>query len=85
MVFGIHVCAGSYQHRHDTEPGCAVQAAIQHGALDEARFLNYRKLQRELRHLEARRDDLTHREEKEKWKKISQLGKEFKKIKKNTK
>jgi ribosome biogenesis GTPase / thiamine phosphate phosphatase len=41
---------------HDREPGCAVRAALASGALDEARFASYRKLQRELRALAIRRD-----------------------------
>lgn len=32
---------------HEDEPGCAVQAAIEAGALDERRLKNYRKLLRE--------------------------------------
>lgn len=32
---------------HDTEPGCAVTAAIEAGALDPGRLARYRKLQRE--------------------------------------
>lgn len=30
--------------RHETEPGCAVQAALERGALDAARLARYRKL-----------------------------------------
>lgn len=33
--------------QHHSEPGCAVQAAIEQGDLDERRFLNYEKLMRE--------------------------------------
>ncbi len=33
--------------QHHREPGCAVQAAIASGALDNQRFLHYQKLQRE--------------------------------------
>jgi len=33
--------------RHETEPGCAVQAALAAGALDAARLANRRKLERE--------------------------------------
>src|SRR5437870_9061770 len=33
---------------HGREPGCAVQAAIQTGALDLGRLENWRKVQREL-------------------------------------
>jgi ribosome biogenesis GTPase len=41
---------------HQTEPACAVRAAIAEGALAEARLESYRKLQRELRHLELKAD-----------------------------
>jgi ribosome biogenesis GTPase len=41
---------------HDSEPGCAVKAAVADGSLDAARFESYRKLERELRSLEVRRD-----------------------------
>lgn len=34
--------------RHRKEPGCAVHAALESGALDEARWASYQKLQREL-------------------------------------
>ena len=34
--------------RHESEPGCAVRAALENGALDPARWQNYRKLQDEL-------------------------------------
>jgi ribosome biogenesis GTPase / thiamine phosphate phosphatase len=35
--------------RHDSEPGCAVQAAVQHGALRLERLTSFRKLASELR------------------------------------
>lgn len=47
--------------RHDREPGCAVTAAVLTGELDERRFASYRKLRRELEHLEARRDERSRR------------------------
>jgi ribosome biogenesis GTPase len=65
--------------RHDLEPGCAVREALENGALDEARFQSYLRLKRELKYLAARRDDRLRLEEKEKWKKISQWAKRFKK------
>lgn len=34
--------------RHRKEPGCAVNAALESGALDPSRWANYQKLQREL-------------------------------------
>jgi ribosome biogenesis GTPase len=41
---------------HEHEPGCAVKAAISNGSLPAERFASYRKLQRELRALEIRKD-----------------------------
>jgi ribosome biogenesis GTPase / thiamine phosphate phosphatase len=41
---------------HEHEPGCAVKAAISGGSLPADRFASYRKLQRELRALEIRKD-----------------------------
>jgi ribosome biogenesis GTPase len=42
--------------QHEHEPGCAVLAAVEGGALDPRRLANYRKLERELA-FEARRGD----------------------------
>ena len=41
---------------HDREPGCAVTAAVESGALDADRLANYRKLRRET-DFQLRRDD----------------------------
>ena len=41
---------------HEHEPGCAVKGAIADGSLPAERFASYRKLQRELRALEVRKD-----------------------------
>jgi len=65
--------------QHDSEPGCAVRTAIQRGDIDAARFQSYLRLKRELRYLEVRRNDRTRIEEKERWKKISQWARRFKK------
>jgi ribosome biogenesis GTPase len=40
--------------RHETEPGCAIRAAIDTGELEEARWTSYAKLLRELAHLERK-------------------------------
>jgi ribosome biogenesis GTPase len=42
--------------RHESEPGCAVQAALALGELDPGRLEHYRKLQREARAFEIRQD-----------------------------
>ena len=41
--------------RHDTEPGCAVKAAIENGILDAERLESYRTLKQELAHVNQRR------------------------------
>jgi ribosome biogenesis GTPase len=41
---------------HETEPGCAVRAAIADGSLDPERLASWRKLQGELRHLALKQD-----------------------------
>jgi ribosome biogenesis GTPase len=48
---------------HETEPGCAVTAAIRSGRLDAERLASYRKLGRELRRLEIRLDKKARAEE----------------------
>ncbi len=42
--------------RHETEPDCAVVAALEGGTLEASRFTSYRKLQRELRAIEVKAD-----------------------------
>ncbi|RJT79089.1 ribosome small subunit-dependent GTPase A [Arthrobacter cheniae] len=41
---------------HDPEPGCAVQAAVELGRLEERRWLSYRKMERELASLHRRQE-----------------------------
>jgi len=41
---------------HEQEPGCAIREALGDGSLSPERFASYRKLQRELRALEIRKD-----------------------------
>lgn len=55
---------------HSGEPGCAVQAALADGRLEQARFDSYVKLQRELAFLKRKTDKLAMLKEKERWKKI---------------
>jgi ribosome biogenesis GTPase len=49
---------------HDSEPGCAVKAALAEGSLPRERWESYRKLQRELRALEIRRDKALRAEQR---------------------
>ncbi|MFI5283715.1 MAG: ribosome small subunit-dependent GTPase A [Candidatus Dormibacterales bacterium] len=56
---------------HQSEPGCAVKAAVAQGSLDATRLQSYRKLQRELRSLAARSDARLRADERRKWKQIA--------------
>lgn len=49
--------------QHQEEPGCEVQGAIEQGRLQKARLANWQTLQKELRHLERRRDVAASRQE----------------------
>jgi ribosome biogenesis GTPase len=52
---------------HNTEPGCAVKAALAAGELAADRHASWLKLQRELRAIELRHDARLRREEVRKW------------------
>ncbi|GAC1473018.1 MAG: ribosome small subunit-dependent GTPase A [Candidatus Dormibacteraceae bacterium] len=56
---------------HDTEPECAIKAALADGSLDAGRFQSFVKLQRELRFVAAKSDMRLRIEERKKWKQIA--------------
>lgn len=60
---------------HDREPGCAVHAALAEGALAAERWESYRKLQRELRSLEIRRNKALRAEERRRWRSVQRSRK----------
>lgn len=62
--------------KHGNEPRCAVRTAIEKGTLDTSRFENYLKMQRELNHLARRQDQFAQRMEKNRWKKLTKMGEE---------
>ncbi|CAN7237016.1 ribosome small subunit-dependent GTPase A [Phenylobacterium sp. LjRoot219] len=53
--------------RHEREPGCAVQAALDDGRLAADRFASWRKLQRELHHEQLKSDPLAQEAERRVW------------------
>jgi ribosome biogenesis GTPase / thiamine phosphate phosphatase len=63
--------------RHETEPDCAVQAAVQAGTLNLARLENQRKLIREQEFLRRKMDPEARSEEKQR---IKRLTREARKI-----
>lgn len=56
--------------RHNGEPGCAVQAAMEDGSLDTARLENWRKLERELAFLKRKIDPDARQNEKQRIKQL---------------
>ena len=63
--------------RHESEPGCAVQLAIQENRLDSARFENYLTLRRELNYLARKQDVVARAEENKRWKRLHKAQKEM--------
>jgi ribosome biogenesis GTPase len=56
---------------HQSEPGCAVQAALDDGTLESERWQSYQKLQREQAYAARKADPRLERETKVAWKKIN--------------
>ncbi|KYP79571.1 ribosome small subunit-dependent GTPase A [Ferroacidibacillus organovorans] len=61
---------------HVSEPGCAIQQAIANGDVSAARFLNYRKMLRELAYVARKEDRQAQAQEREKWKKITKSARQ---------
>lgn len=55
---------------HQNEPGCAVREAIKANRLDEGRFENYIKIQKEQKYLSDRQTQSAAKVERDKWKSI---------------
>lgn len=63
--------------RHESEPGCAVKAAIASGELDAARFESYRSLKKEAEYAD---DKESYLRQKQQWhKEISKFSRQLKK------
>jgi ribosome biogenesis GTPase / thiamine phosphate phosphatase len=70
----IEVIAAECKFRdcaHSSEPGCAVRAALESGLLDPARYQNYHKVGREIRHEAMKTDVKLRLEENRKWRKLT--------------
>lgn len=65
----FHDCA------HESEPGCAVLAAIDSGELPERRLESYRKLMRENQRIVAKTDARMRAEIRKEWKRRGAIGK----------
>ena len=60
--------------RHELEPGCAVQAAVQAGVLEADRLAGFVKLHRELTHLERKDDKAAQSAQNKRWRAIHKAG-----------
>ena len=67
--------------RHETEPGCAVRAAVEAGRLSEKRLDSYLRLNKELEFQTEKNEIGLKRIEKKKYKWIGKAAKEFRKDK----
>lgn len=59
--------------RHETEPDCAVIAAVDGGRVDPARYESYRKLKRETARLREKRDVRAYAERRKQRKKFAKM------------
>jgi ribosome biogenesis GTPase len=66
---------------HTNEPGCAIRAALEGGALDPGRWKNYRKLTRELAFVERKEDRAAREAERKRWISIAKAQRAGKKVK----
>jgi ribosome biogenesis GTPase len=60
---------------HDSEPGCAVTAAIEAGELDARRLASFRKLEREAAHVARKADPLLAQAQRKAWTAVAKEGK----------
>lgn len=67
--------------QHQGEPGCAVEAAAESGELPPERLESYRKLQRELRQIQIRQDEIARIQEKKKSKTLQRALREHYRLK----
>jgi ribosome biogenesis GTPase len=66
--------------RHDSEPGCAVRAALEDGSLDPGRYANYVQLQRELAYQKRRQDEKAFLEDRRRVREMASMIREVRKL-----
>ena len=67
--------------RHESEPGCAVRAALADGTLAPERWDSYLRLQAELEHLERRIDKRAEAEARRRWRSLSRAARNARRAK----
>lgn len=69
---------------HESEPGCAVKAALAKGEIDQAKYDSYLKLKKEVAFQARKNDKAAAAEQKKNWKKVAREGEERGKHKRRT-
>jgi ribosome biogenesis GTPase / thiamine phosphate phosphatase len=67
--------------RHESEPGCAVRAAVATGTLDRGRLEAFRKLEREAQRAALATDALARRAERKRWTAITRSVEQHMRVK----
>jgi ribosome biogenesis GTPase / thiamine phosphate phosphatase len=65
---------------HETEPDCAIKAALADGSLSVERWESYKKLQRELARLERKLDPKLRSEQRKRWAAITKSHRQRRKV-----
>lgn len=84
----IEALASSCRFRdcsHDGEPGCAVRAALESGALEAGRFEGWRKLAKEAAFLRTKEDHAAKEAERRRWKSIEMSRRSYEKAERHRK
>jgi ribosome biogenesis GTPase / thiamine phosphate phosphatase len=68
---------------HDTEPGCAVKEAVRSGQIAAERLEHYRKLEREAKAGERRRDARLRRQDERAWGRLTNEATRLRRLKEN--
>ncbi|HEY9061542.1 MAG TPA: ribosome small subunit-dependent GTPase A [Pseudobacteroides sp.] len=83
IMFGdVEEIAGSCRFHdcsHGNEPGCAVREALESGRLEERRWKSWLKLQKEMAHLEAKKEGKLRFKEKQAGRHFAKFQKELRK------
>jgi len=65
--------------KHQTEPGCAVREALETGRVEKKRWESWLKLQKEIAHMEARKEGKLKLQQKQWGRQLSKFQREFSK------
>jgi ribosome biogenesis GTPase len=57
--------------QHNGQPGCAIEDALNNGALSHERYASYEKLKKELAYMERKSDQVAQKAERNKWKQVT--------------